>query len=129
MNRGGSERGRHRIRNRLQALSCQHRARCGARTHGPRDHDLSRSQMPNRLSHPGAPTIFSLNEYNISSHPFFKCLFILRDSKRTHTHTHTHTHTQGHTCKRESRRRGRENSKQTPCCHHRTQRGVPSYEL
>ena len=29
------EKGRHRIRNRLQALSCQHRARRGARTHGP----------------------------------------------------------------------------------------------
>ena len=55
MNRGGSERGRHRIWNRLQALSCQHRARCGARTHGPRDHDLSRSRPLNRLSQPGAP--------------------------------------------------------------------------
>ena len=29
MNEGGSERGRHRIWNRLQALSCQHRARAG----------------------------------------------------------------------------------------------------
>uniref|UniRef100_A0ABI7ZXC6 Prefoldin subunit 1 n=1 Tax=Felis catus TaxID=9685 RepID=A0ABI7ZXC6_FELCA len=29
------ERGRHRIQNRLQALSCQHRARRGARTHRP----------------------------------------------------------------------------------------------
>ena len=43
----GRERGRHRIRSRLQALSCQHRARRGARTHKPRDHDLSRSQSPN----------------------------------------------------------------------------------
>ena len=34
------ERGRHRIRSRLQALSCQHRAQCGARTHEARDHDL-----------------------------------------------------------------------------------------
>ena len=33
MNRGGSERGRHRIPSRLQAPSCQHRARRGARTH------------------------------------------------------------------------------------------------
>ena len=41
MNGGGSERGRHRIWNRLQALSCQHRAQRGARTHGSRDHDLS----------------------------------------------------------------------------------------
>ena len=38
---------------RLQALSCQHRARCGARTHGPRDHDPSRSWRLNRRSHPG----------------------------------------------------------------------------
>ena len=33
---------------------CQHRAQRGARTHGVWDHDLSRSQMLNRLSHPGA---------------------------------------------------------------------------
>ena len=52
----GRERGRHRIRNRLQALSWQPRARRGARTRGPRDHDLSRSRPPNRPSHPGAPT-------------------------------------------------------------------------
>ena len=54
-NKRGAERGRHRIRNRLQALSCQHRARCGARTHEPRDHDLSRCRTLNLLSHPGAP--------------------------------------------------------------------------
>ena len=53
--RRGRERGRHRIPSRLQALICQHRARCGARTHEPRDHDLSRSRTLNRLSHPGAP--------------------------------------------------------------------------
>ena len=35
------ERGRHRIRNRLRVLSCQHRARRGARTHKPGDHDPS----------------------------------------------------------------------------------------
>ena len=46
--------GADRIRNRLQALSCQHRAWCGAQTHKPWDHDLSQSQMLNRLSHPGA---------------------------------------------------------------------------
>ena len=39
----------------LWALSCQHRARRGARTHGPWDHDLSQSRTPNWLSHPGAP--------------------------------------------------------------------------
>ena len=31
----GREWGRHRIRSRLQALSCQHRTRCRARTHKP----------------------------------------------------------------------------------------------
>uniref|UniRef100_A0ABI7WS08 Ubiquitin-like domain-containing CTD phosphatase 1 n=1 Tax=Felis catus TaxID=9685 RepID=A0ABI7WS08_FELCA len=36
----GRERGRHRIGNRLQALSRQPRARRGAQTHGPRDRDL-----------------------------------------------------------------------------------------
>ena len=57
MNTGGAERERerHRIQNRLQALSSQHRARRGARTHGLRDRDLSRSQMLNWPSHPGAP--------------------------------------------------------------------------
>ena len=33
------ERGRHRIRSRLQALSCQHRARRRAQTHGPLIHN------------------------------------------------------------------------------------------
>ena len=37
----GRERGRHRIGNRLQALNHQPRAWRGARTHGPRDHDLA----------------------------------------------------------------------------------------
>ena len=37
----GRERGRHRIGNRLQALSHQPRARRRARTHGPRDRDLA----------------------------------------------------------------------------------------
>ena len=39
--RRGSERGRHRIENRLQAPSHQPRAWRGARTHGPRDRDLA----------------------------------------------------------------------------------------
>ena len=52
---GQRERGRHRIWSRLQALSCQHRARRGARTHRLWDHDPSRSGTLNRLSHPGAP--------------------------------------------------------------------------
>ena len=58
----GREGGRRRIWSRFQALSCQHRARCGAQTHKPWDHDLSRCRMFNRLSHPGAPP------------SFFKCL-------------------------------------------------------
>ena len=58
--RGGAERGRHRIRSRLQAPSCQHRARCGTRTRKPRDHDLSQSQTLNWLNHPGAPDCFNL---------------------------------------------------------------------
>ena len=51
------ERGRHRIWSRPQAPSCQHRARHGARTHEPWDHDLSRSWTLNRLSHPGVPQL------------------------------------------------------------------------
>ena len=61
MSRGGPERGRHRIRSRLQAPSCQRRARRGARTHELRDHDLSRSQTLDRLNHPGAPENTLLN--------------------------------------------------------------------
>ena len=52
---GGAERGRHRVGSRLQALSCQPRARHGACTHEPQDHDLSRSRTLNPLSPPGAP--------------------------------------------------------------------------
>ena len=72
----GREKGRPRIQSRLQALSRQHRARCGARTHGLWDHDLSRSRTLNRLSHPGAPssylflykecTIWALNKLHIT---------------------------------------------------------------
>lgn len=53
--RRGRERGRHRTWSRLQALRCQHRARCGAGTHRPWNHDLSRSQTLNWLSPPDAP--------------------------------------------------------------------------
>ena len=45
---------------RLQAPSCQHRARCGVWTHKPWDHDLSQSQTLSQLSHPGAPTLCHL---------------------------------------------------------------------
>ena len=58
------ERRRHRIWDRLQALSCRYRARCRAWTHGPRDHDLSRSQTLNRLSHPGAPVSVFLKRHS-----------------------------------------------------------------
>ena len=56
------ERGGHRIWNRLQALSCRHRAWRGAQTHKPWDHDLSWSRTLNRLSHPGAPVYLFLRE-------------------------------------------------------------------
>ena len=61
---GQRERDTHRIQSRLQAPSCQHRARCGIQTHKPQDHDLSRSLTPNRLSHPGALEFILLLSYN-----------------------------------------------------------------
>ena len=56
----GRKRGRHRIGNRLQALSHQPRAWRGPRTHVPRDREIARSwpgwsQTLNRLRHPGVP--------------------------------------------------------------------------
>ena len=57
----GRERGRHRIWSRLQAMSCQHRVWCEARTHGPWDHDLSWSRTLNWLSHPGTCNRFKQN--------------------------------------------------------------------
>ena len=53
---------RERIWSRFQAPSCQHRARHWARTHKLRDHDQSRSQTLNQLSHPGTPPDSILNE-------------------------------------------------------------------
>ena len=58
--RRGAEREGDRIWSRLQALSCQHRAWCRAWTHKQWAHDLSRSQMLNWLSHPGAPRLANL---------------------------------------------------------------------
>ena len=59
------ERGGYRIQSRLQALSCQHRAQRGARSHELWDHDLSRSQTLNRLSPPGtAMWCFLINNRN-----------------------------------------------------------------
>ena len=58
MSRGGAERGEgHRIWSGFQALSCQHRAWCGAQSHKPQDHNLSGSWTLNWLSHPGASSI------------------------------------------------------------------------
>ena len=59
--RRARERGRHRIGSGPQAPSRRPRARRGARTHGPRDRDLSRSRPLNRLSHPGAPRRLTLD--------------------------------------------------------------------
>ena len=44
---GQRETGRPRIWSRIQALSCQHRAQHGARTHELWDHDLNWNQTPN----------------------------------------------------------------------------------
>ena len=54
----GRERGRHRIGNRLQALSHQPRAQRGARTPGSRDRDPGWSQTLNWLSHLGVPIYY-----------------------------------------------------------------------
>ena len=69
----GRERGRHRIRSRLEALSCQHRAWHGARTHELWDHDLSRSQTLKQLSHPGAP-VFNYFRFHIQVRSCSICL-------------------------------------------------------
>ena len=74
------ERGRHRIRSRLQEPSCQRRARRWVWTYRLWDHDLSWSRLLNRLSNLGTPKIF--------------LMFIFETHTRMHTHTHTHTHTQ-----------------------------------
>ena len=68
----GRERRRHRLPSRLQALSCQHRARQRAGTHRLPDHDLSGSQTLDRLSHPGAPG----DGFNIQSSTSCKFLFL-----------------------------------------------------
>ena len=57
------ERGRHRIRSRLQALSYQRRARCGARTRELWDHDQSQSWTLNWLSHAGAPFLIFMRNF------------------------------------------------------------------
>ena len=69
----GREKRRHRIRSSPQALSCQHRARCGGQTHKAWDHDLSPSPTLNWLSHPRAPTI----ELSTEEFPKFQALLLL----------------------------------------------------
>ena len=46
--------------------------RCGARTHKPRDHDLSQSWTLHRLSHPGAPIFEDLNALRMDGVPWEK---------------------------------------------------------
>ena len=75
------ERGRHRIQIKLQALSCQHRARCGARTHKPLNHDLSWSQMLNQLSHPGTPRTPDLYIQLFTWHCHWKCSTNMSNTK------------------------------------------------
>ena len=58
--RAGEGQRERETQNLKQAPGCQHRARRWARTHGLQDHDLSRSQMLNQLSHPGAPYLHFL---------------------------------------------------------------------
>ena len=70
-------RGAERETNRLQALSCQHRARRGARTHGPWDHDPSRSRTLNRLSHPGVPVLDQILIERLSSCPWSVWYFLV----------------------------------------------------
>ena len=54
------DRRRHGVWSSLQALSSQHRARHRAQTHKLWDHDMSQSQTPNWLSHPGTPHLLFL---------------------------------------------------------------------
>ena len=72
---GEGQRGRHRIPSELQALSCWHRARCGAWTHKPRDLDPSQRRRLNRLSRPGAPVFCLLIQgHKMSFHVCVYCI-------------------------------------------------------
>ena len=77
----GRERGRY-SRSRLQALSHQYRAQCGAWTHKPWDHDLSWSWTLNWLSHSDTPVVFlgkvTLTGVRVISHCRFDCHFLMR---------------------------------------------------
>ena len=63
----GRERDTYRIRSRLQPPHYQPRAPRRDRTHKLWDHDLSQSQMFNRLSHPGAPAFFLTMHFSFKS--------------------------------------------------------------
>ena len=54
VSRGGAERDGERGSDVGSGLTAE-KTQCGARTHEPQDHDLSRSKTLNQLSHPGAP--------------------------------------------------------------------------
>ena len=54
----GREKGRHRMRSGLQALSCQHTVQHGAWTHKQWDHDLSQSQTLNWAPQPSLIVVF-----------------------------------------------------------------------
>ena len=86
---GGAERDGNKTRSRLQALSCQHRAWCGAQTHTLRDHDLSRSRPPNRLSHPGDPKAHILITFNFL---FLTKVWITFAIKQQYIYIHMHTY-------------------------------------
>ena len=72
----GTDRGRHIIQRRLQALSCEHRTQCRARIHRLWDHDLSQSQMLNWPSHWGALIRIFLMEKNKYAFPENKVIKI-----------------------------------------------------
>ena len=67
----GAERGRNRIRSRLQALNCQHRAQHRARIHKLQDHDLSRSRDAQPTEPPRRPSTYTFswkNPHILGSH-------------------------------------------------------------
>ena len=84
MRRGGAETGgdtESGAGSRLRAVSTEPAARCGARTHGVWDRDLSRSRPLNWLSHPGAPNFVNSLKGPVSGfidlfYCFFFCLFV-----------------------------------------------------
>ena len=89
----GRERGRHRIGNRLQALSCQHRAQRGART---QEHDImTRAEVGCliELSHPAPQSLIKTKvsctyDYIIIVYRNI-CIFIV------HKHLYLHCSTEG----------------------------------